>query len=118
MNINITTTEEQLIKNALIDYQANLVGKGVQYNTIIDILNKINDAGLVKAARTPRVLVNKQYMFTFEGGGWNTVWAKTRKGAVREAIAKYKDEKTLNVRVSSVHLATDKGLKQAMSLFY
>ena len=21
----------------------------------------------------------KQYMFTFEGGGWNTVWAKTSK---------------------------------------
>ena len=23
-------------------------------------------------------LKNKQYMFTFEGGGWNTVWAKTK----------------------------------------
>ena len=23
----------------------------------------------------------KQYMFTFEEGGWNTVWAKTLRGA-------------------------------------
>ena len=27
----------------------------------------------------------KQYMFTFEGGGWNTVWAKTLKGAIKAA---------------------------------
>ena len=30
-------------------------------------------------------LKNKQYMFTFEGGGWNTVWAKTLKGAIKAA---------------------------------
>ena len=29
---------------------------------------------------------NKQYMFTFEEGGWNTVWAKTLPGAKRQAI--------------------------------
>ena len=60
----------------------------------------------------------KQYMFTFEGGGWNTVWAKTLKGAIKAAEKEYNDSSTLNPIPSSVHLATEKGLKNAMSLFY
>jgi len=60
----------------------------------------------------------KQYMFSFEGGGWNTVWAKTLKGARKLAVQEYKDSDTLNVRVSSVQLATEEGLFNAMSLFY
>ncbi len=63
-------------------------------------------------------LKRKQYMFTFEGGGWNTVWAKTLRGAKKLAVQEYKDSKTLNVRLDSVHLATEDGLKTAMSLFY
>ena len=42
---------------------------------------------------------NKQYMFTFEGGGWNTVWAKTKKGAIKAALKEYEDSDTLNVRI-------------------
>ena len=60
----------------------------------------------------------KQYMFTFEGGGWNTVWAKTLKGAIKAAEKEYKDSPTLNPIPSSVHLATEEGLAAAMSLFY
>jgi len=60
----------------------------------------------------------KQYMFTFEEGGWNTVWAKSLPGACKRAIAEYKDSSTLNPRMSSVHLATDDGLQNALSLFY
>jgi hypothetical protein len=60
----------------------------------------------------------KQYMFTFEGGGWNTVWAKTLRGAKKLAVKEYNYSDTLNVRLDSVHLATEDGLKSAMSLFY
>ena len=60
----------------------------------------------------------KQYMFTFEGGGWNTVWAKTLKGAKKQAVKEYEYSDTLNVRLDSVHLATEEGLRLAMSLFY
>ena len=63
---------------------------------------------------TPR----KQYMFTFEEGGWNTVWAKSLPGARKAAIAEYKDSPTLNPRLDSVHLATKDGLESAMSTFY
>ena len=62
----------------------------------------------------------KEYMFTFEGGGWNTVWAKTKKGAIKNALKEYdhNEESTLSVRVSSVHKATEKGLERACSTFY
>lgn len=60
----------------------------------------------------------KQYMFTFEEGGWNTVWAKSLPGARKAAIAEYKDSPTLNPRLDSVHLATKSGLESAMSTFY
>lgn len=60
----------------------------------------------------------KQYMFTFKGGGWNTVWAKTLRGAKKLAVERYKDSDTLTVRLDSVHLATEDGLQSAMSLFY
>ena len=60
----------------------------------------------------------KEFMFTFEGGGWNTVWAKTRRGAIKEAVRQYADNPRLVVKESSVNLATKDGLKRAMSLFY
>ena len=60
----------------------------------------------------------KQYMFTFEGGGWNTVWAKTLKGAIKKVELEYKDSETLNPIPNSVHLATEEGLFVAMSNFY
>lgn len=60
----------------------------------------------------------KEFMFTFEGGGWNTVWAKTRKGAIKKALSEYKDSPTLNPIPSSVHQATEAGMKSALALFY
>jgi hypothetical protein len=60
----------------------------------------------------------KEFMFTFEGGGWNTVWAKTRKGAIKVALKEYKDSPTLNPIPSSVHKATEAGMKSALALFY
>ena len=60
----------------------------------------------------------KEYMFTFEGGGLNTCWAKTLRWAKKLAVQQYADSDTLNVRVDSVHLATKAGLRAAMSTFY
>jgi hypothetical protein len=57
-------------------------------------------------------------MFTFEEGGWNTVWAKTLRGAKTLAVKQYKQYPTLNPRLDSVHLATKEGLRAAMSTFY
>jgi len=57
----------------------------------------------------------KQYMFTFEGGGWNTVWSKTIRGARKEMMVQYKH---LNPIPSSVHLATEEGVEVAMMNFW
>ena len=118
MQIKINKQQEEVLKSALEDYIQNLTGRGRKYNNAVEIINTINNAGLVKLDRTPRVFIRKQYMFTFEQGGWNTVWAKTLPGAKRQAIKEYKDSENLTVRLDSVHLATKKGLESAMSLFY
>ena len=60
----------------------------------------------------------KQYMFSFEEGGWNTVWAKTIRGARRGAVEAYADSPNLTVILSSVHRTSDEGLERAMSIFY
>ena len=116
MNIKINAAEEAIIKKALTRYQPEVSGSK-QWNTIVDVLNKINEAGIVKAARTPRVIPRKQYMFSFTEGGWNTVWAKTLKGAKRQALLEYKDSMAV-VDLNTVHLATEDGIRSAASLFY
>jgi len=60
----------------------------------------------------------KEYMFTFEAGGWNTVWAKTKRGAISKAKKEYKNSKYCVPRIDSFHIATESGLKVAMSNFY
>jgi len=113
MKLELNQSELMLIKEALTDLQSQLVGVGTKADTIIDILNKVSDKPKVK-----KKLSNKEYMFTFEEGGWNTVWAKTKKGAIKAALKEYKSCDGLTVRVDSVHRATESGLKAAMNLFY
>lgn len=73
--------------------------------------------GLVKNQKT-RTIPMKQYMFTFESGGWNTVWAKTRRGAIKAALKKYEDSDTLNVITNSVVRSTPETMEHVLSLFY
>ena len=83
----------------------------------IDAHREVSKSVKVKVKREVRL---KQYMFTFEGGGWNTVWAKTKKGAIKKALKEYDNNKesSLSVIVSSVHKATEGGLAAAMNNFY
>ena len=115
MKLELNQSELMLIKEALTDLQSQLVGVGTKTNTIIDILNKVSESTKPKVKKK---LSNKEYMFTFEEGGWNTVWAKTKKGAIKAAIKEYKSSDGLTVRVDSVHKATESRLKAAMNLFY
>ncbi len=63
-------------------------------------------------------LQQKEYLFTFAEGGWNTVWAKTKRSAVKKAIKKYEYTDKLNPIVDSVRLANKEVLESAMSTFY
>ena len=121
MKLELNQSELMLIKEALTDLQSQnafmekVHGVGTKTNTIIDILKKVSESTKPKVKKK---LSNKEYMFTFEEGGWNTVWAKTKKGAIKAALKEYKSSDGLTVRVDSVHKATESGLKAAMNLFY
>ena len=118
MMIKLNREEELLIKSLLKSHKADNPHISEIWNATTSILNKIAEAGLVPTQRQPKQLINKQYMFTFEGGGWNTVWAKTKRGAIKAALLEYKDSGNLIPRRDSFHVATESGLKSAMSLFY
>ena len=115
MHINITRAEERLIKQLVTAYQQDNADKPSNWNVSTSILNKIAEAGLIPTQKQPKQLNLKQYMFTFEGGGWNTVFAKSKPGAINAAMAEYKD---LVPVPNSFHVATEAGLKSALSLFY
>ena len=117
MNLKLNTAEVQIVKNALADYQASLVGKGTQYDMIASIYDTITDNENKAASKTPRIMANKQWMFNFKTGGWNTVFAKTKRGAIAQALKEYK-KSTLIPNVNTFCLATEPRLKVAMSSFY
>lgn len=63
-------------------------------------------------------LKKKQYIYTFVGGGWNTEWAKTKRGAIRQAKDRWNGDDRLIVNEQSFQIATDEMLRSAMSLFW
>jgi hypothetical protein len=117
MNVSLSPSEIQVVKNALVDYKANLVGQGAQYSVISALLITIAEKEAKEANKTPKVIPNKQFMFNFTTGGWNTVWAKTKRGAIAQAARKYKTSNLIpNPKTFAV--ATDADMKNALSLFY
>ena len=113
---------------------------GNSHEELVDMIDSIEARGIItpeqwadlmvcidthKELITPKVKVKrevelKEYIFSFEGGGWNTVWAKTKRGAIKAALKEYNDnpESSLSVRVSSISKATPKGLQTACNTFY
>ena len=80
MNIKLNLEEELLIKQLLEAHKSENPHIAKVWNATTDLINKINEAGLVQLERQPKVFRLKQYMFTFEEGGWNTVKKETRNG--------------------------------------
>ncbi len=64
------------------------------------------------------ILKDKEYMYNFIGGGWNTVWAKTIRGARKQAIQQWADTPDLTVDIDSVRLATTEDKRTAMRNFW
>ena len=62
----------------------------------------------------------KQYIFTFEGGGWNSVYATSKEEAIEKALEEYKDSPSLNPVPSSFFLREDNEevYQNLLSLFY
>ena len=115
--MNLSPSEVTLIKWALVDYKANLVGVGTQYSIATALLHTLVEKEAREANKTPKVIPNKQWMFNFTTGGWNTVWAKTKRGAIAQAAREYKTSNLIpNPKTFAV--ATDAAMKNALSLFY
>ncbi len=63
----------------------------------------------------------KEFMFTFEGGGWNTVYGVNKEGAFENAVKTFgngDNSKYAPLVVKSVSLASAEGIEAAMRLFY
>lgn len=61
----------------------------------------------------------KEYIFNWEGSaGWNSVWAKTKRGAIKQAKEEWKDHPNLNPNEETFRLATYEELQFLSSLFH
>ena len=117
MNMNLSPSEVTVIKSALVEYKANLVGAGTQYSIITALLHTLVEKEAKEANKTPKVIANKEYMFNFTSGGWNTVWAKTKRGAIAQAAKEYK-KSNLVPNPNTFRVSTPDDMKAALSLFY
>ena len=113
---------------------------GNSHEELVDMIDSIEALGMLppeyfadlmvcidthKELITPKVKVKrevelKEYIFSFEDGGWNTVWAKTKRGAIKAALKVYDNnpKSKLSVRVSSVSKASQKDIQSACRSFY
>jgi len=63
-------------------------------------------------------LKNKEYLYNFVGGGWNSELAKTKKGAIKAAKARWKTDNRLVVDEKSFRISTPTDYQNLLSLFY
>ena len=66
-------------------------------------------------AKLDDLSTNKEYMITFESGGWNTTYATNDEDALANAKEEYDGKHT---KVKSVRVATKSGIDAAMRSFY
>ena len=90
------------------------------YNiTPASIDKQITTLEIMKAeyqAKLDDLSVNKEYMITFKGGGWNTVYATNDEDALAIANEKYGDSE--HTQVDSVMVSNSSMKEAAMRNFY
>ena len=60
----------------------------------------------------------KEYIFNFVGGGWNTEWAKTKRGAIALARGRYKGNTVCVPDFNSFRLSTPESYNANLATFY
>jgi hypothetical protein len=63
-------------------------------------------------------LKKKEYLYNFIGGGWNSEFAKTKKGAIKAAKARWNGDDRLTVDEKSFRISTPSDYQNLLSLFY
>ena len=67
---------------------------------------------------TDMALKNKEYLYNFVGGGWNSEFAKTKRGAIAQAKKRWKDSPDLVIDEASFRVSTPEDYNNCLSLFY
>lgn len=65
-----------------------------------------------------KTLEKKEYLYNFASGGWNSEFAKTRRGAIAQAKKRWQDNKNLIVNEKTFRLSTPADYRICMSLFW
>lgn len=61
----------------------------------------------------------KEYLYNFVGGGWNSEFATSKRNAIKQAKARWVDNKSLVVDEASFRLNNDpKHYEMLLSLFH
>ena len=60
----------------------------------------------------------KEYLYNFVGGGWNSEFAKTKRGAIAQAKKRWVGSPNLVVDEKSFRISTPSDYNACMSLFY
>lgn len=60
----------------------------------------------------------KEYLYNFVGGGWNSEFATTKRGAIKAAKARWKGDERLVVDENSFRVSTPTDYNNLLSLFY
>ena len=63
-------------------------------------------------------LKTKTYLFGFVGGGWNSIQAKTKRGAIKAARQKYSCSPNLQVDPNSFRIRTEADERSLLALFW
>ena len=63
-------------------------------------------------------LEKKEYLFNFVGGGWNSEFAKTSRGAIAQAKKRWANNDNLVIDERSFRVSTPRDYNSCMSLFY
>jgi len=87
MKIELTLEEISLVKHILETRKYVYESTKDEAKVIIE--------KLVPKPKVKKPVVLKTYMFTFIGGGWNTVYAKTKRGAIKEVKRIYGEIKSI-----------------------
>jgi len=97
----------------------NLALTDIQYAGTHGLDKHITTLEIMKAeyqAKLDDLSVEKEYMITFKGGGWNTVYATNDEDALAKASEKYGDSE--HTQVDSVMVSNSSMKEAAMRNFY
>ena len=92
MKVDLTVDEMRLVAHVLENFKYN-------YQSTKDRAEVICKK-MAPRRKVSKPIPTKRYSFNFASGGWNTVWAKTKAGAYRQAVKEYGEPRFVVIKDS------------------